>query len=394
MILADLQRPTPHAQCRITRACLVSTNDFSELEKKWDAFFEACSEATIFNSWEWLFSWWQAYAGQKKLRLLIWWNAEAAEIIGIAPLYLAIERVVAGIKCRVLRLIGDGSSDSDLLDFIIRPGYFNAVMADFGEWLTESNDWDVFVLNTVPAESRTPKAVQGIAKKWRMLYRCEDRVCGSTTLPSSFEIFLAERQPRFRTKLRSLLRKFEMDKQLVFENDSADLNRRLQSLYRLHHLRWRGKGREGVFEAKSKKLFYGFFVPRFTRKGWLRFYSLRNEHFYLAHQLCLGNNGRTYLLQEGFDLSDSSASYGQMLRCMVFRFLIEKGEKIYDFLGGYSNHKADWGAVQSKMKIAITARRNWRGEIYFRAPMWREKIASTAKRFVPETIWKMIRPRS
>lgn len=392
MILTDCNQVSARAVNKVDIRCVTSTQDFRELKKDWGTLLAACSEATVFNSWEWLFSWWQAYGDQKELRLLLWLDAEHAQLVGIAPLYLASEMIGPGLQCRVLRFLGDGSYDSDYLNFIAHPSCdFKAIVADLGQWLSTNNEWDVAVFDTLPAHSLLPEALERVAEKMDMLFGREDLRCGMTLLPGSFEAFLAERRSRFRTKLRSLLRSLDTQNDFVFENGITNLKKRLRSLFLLHELRWQKQGQPGVFGNKKKRLFYSYFVPRFARNGWLRFYSLRSGDKYLAHEMCFGKNGQTLLLQEGFDVADEKASYGQMLRAIIFRSLIENGEKVYDFLGGYSDHKADWGASQGKMTRVVVAKKNWRGHLYFKMPVWREKLATQAKQMMPEKLLQIVR---
>ncbi len=344
--------------------CVDSTQNFRELKKDWGTLLEACSEATLFNSWEWLFSWWQAYGDEKKLRILLWWDTEHAKLVGIAPLYLAREAIGPGLQCRVLRFLGDGSHDSDYLNFVVHPAYnIETMVADFGQWFRTNHEYDAAVFNTIPAHSLLPDVLAQFAEKMDMLFGREDQRCGMALLPNSVETFLAERRSRFRTKLRAVLRTFDAQNDFIFENDITNLKKRLRSLFLLHGLRWQKQGQPGVFINKKKRLFYSYFAPRFARNGWLRFYSLRAGSKYLAHEMCFGKNGQTLLLQEGFDVVDEKASYGQMLRAVVIRSLIERGEKAYDFLGGYSDHKTDWGAIQGKMVRMIIAKKNWRGQL-------------------------------
>jgi CelD/BcsL family acetyltransferase involved in cellulose biosynthesis len=206
-------------------------------------------------------------------------------------------------------------------------------------------------------------------------------------LPLSFSDFLRQRQPRFRTKLRTLLKRLD-ENALAFEAhcDARELRRRLRSLFSLHQMRWHHAGVPGVFGDPAKRAFYAHFVTRFARNGWLRLYSLREGDDYLAHQLCFGLGGVTYLLQEGFDVSNAAASYGQMLRAAVIRHLIENGERQYDFLGGFSKHKEDWGGKEGKTVHLVIARRSWRGQFYFTIPVWRDQLVTRAKQVLPTVL--------
>src|SRR4030095_4751547 len=128
----------------ILEACVSDTIGFRSLKRDWQRLFAECPGATPFNSWEWLVSWWQADGSGKRLRLLVWRVDDA--LVGIAPLYLASETTGFGIRCNVLRLVGDGSFDSDHLGFLIHPRVHAAILRRFGEWLGGTAEWDAVVL--------------------------------------------------------------------------------------------------------------------------------------------------------------------------------------------------------------------------------------------------------
>lgn len=366
--------------------CIDDIAGFRALRNDWQVLFQSCPNMTPFNSWEWLFSWWQAYRGARQLRLLTWRTNRV--LVGIAPLCLTSEKTNLGIECQVLRFVGDGSSDSDYLGCLIHPGAFTAVVQRLGEWLQASREWDALALRELPESSAWPEAVRNQADRFRFQFRVEYGQCGAVELPVSFEDFLQSRQSRFRTKLRSLLKKLDESSDLAFELscEPGHLRGRLRSLFALHQKRWQDVGAPGVFGTASKRLFYAHFVPRFARRDWLRLYSLRKGVHYVAHQLCFAFDGITYLLQEGFDVSDKSASYGQMLRAAIMRELIQRGERRYDFLGGFSRHKDDWGATEGKTVHLVVARRQWRGSLYYSLPLWRERLVSEAKRVLPDAV--------
>ncbi|MGQ0655424.1 MAG: GNAT family N-acetyltransferase [Betaproteobacteria bacterium] len=370
--------------------CIQHTAAFRALQNDWHGLHRACAHGTPFNSWAWLFSWWQANRGEKQLRLLAWRSGGA--LVAVAPFYVANEKTGIGTQANVLRMLGDGSGDSDYLDFLIRPDVFATVAQQIGEWLAANRSWDVLTLHDLPKGSPTPTVLRHAAERHGFLFRAEYGRCGMVELPGTFEQFLQSRQPRFRTKMRSLLKRLD-GHELVFEANCppAKLRERLRSLFALHQKRWHGAGTTGVFGEKAKRLFYAHFAPRFARSGWLRLYSLRKGDTDLAHQLCFRVNGVTYLLQEGFDASNPSGSYGQMLRAAVMRHLIGQGEHRYDFLGGFSRHKEDWGATEAKTTHVAIARHGWSGWLYFKLPVWREQSAEAAKRWLPAAAVRMLK---
>jgi CelD/BcsL family acetyltransferase involved in cellulose biosynthesis len=374
----------------LTTDCIEHSVGFRALAEEWGHLHDACRDSTLFNSWEWLFSWWQAYGRGKQLCLLT--CRSDGQLVGIAPLYLIFERTGVGISARVMRLVGDGSADSDYLDFLVRPDMRTAVLSVLCERLVSDSRWDVLALRALPESSLLPAVFRRIAVRRKLSLRVEHALCAALKLPKTFNEFLQGRQPRFRTKLRALLKKLDKgDLQVDVHVAPGALRRRLRSLFALHQARWRGTGAQGVFNEPRKRNFYARFAPRFARRGWLRLYSLRCGESYLAHQLCFGAHGVTYLLQEGFDVSDPSASYGQMLRAAVMRHLIEQGGTRYDFLGGTSRHKQDWGAAEGKIVHLVVAQRRPRAWLYFNLPLWRDWSANAVKRWLPAPAVRMLK---
>jgi CelD/BcsL family acetyltransferase involved in cellulose biosynthesis len=93
-------------------------------------------------------------------------------------------------------------------------------------------------------------------------------------------------------------------------------------------------------------------------------------------------------MQEGFDITDVQSSYGQMLRALVFKHIIENGGVIYDFLGGISIHKKDWGTSPAKIIHYTVAQRSIRGRIYLKTPELRELLGKHGKKYIPSPLLK------
>ena len=374
----------------LAMTCIDDSAGFRALEREWRVLHAACPEATSFNSWEWLFSWWQAYGEGRPLRLLCW-RLEGS-LAGVVPLYLASEKSALGTRARVLRMVGDGSGDSDYLDFLAQPALLPTVVEQLGRWLAARGDWHALAMRDLPEHSSVPSALQGLAERQDFLFRLAQGRCAAVKLPSSLDAFLAARQPRFRTKLRALLKRLDQGA-YAFETEvrPAQLRTKLRSLYALHQARWADAGGTGVFGDRRKRLFYAHFAARFARRGWLRLYSLRQGETYRAHQLCFGGKGVTYLLQEGFDVASPAESCGQLLRAAVIRHLIAHGERSYDFLGGYSRHKQDWGAEPAATAGVVVAARRWRARVYADAPLWRERAAGAAHWLLPKSAVRMLK---
>ena len=372
--------------------CNVDFEAFRRLEREWHELCAQCPSATMFNSWEWLFSWWQTYRGARELRLILVRSGGA--LVAVLPLCLSREPVVGPLMARVLRFVGDGSYDSDYLDWIVRSGDEDRVVAALARWFAENRDWDALRLRELPPQSTLAPRLEVLRAAVSGRVQVETGRTGVIPLPATLEEFLRGRQSRFRTKLRALLR--SMDTAGITLEVSCpphQLRSRLRSLFALHQRRWQSAGEPGVFGGRTKRLFYARFAPRFSRRGWLRLYTLQSAAGPVAHQLCFGTAGTTYLLQEGFDVTNPNASYGQMLRIAVMKHLIESGETHYDFLGGVTRHKEGWGAIEQEVSHVSIVRPTVAGRMTIAWPLFREQVGQFLKRYLPPRIVDRLRGR-
>jgi CelD/BcsL family acetyltransferase involved in cellulose biosynthesis len=86
--------------------------EIESLEEEWEDLYHESSQATPFQSWAWLYSWWESYGEGYELRLLTM-RDDAGLLVGIMPLML--ER-----KLGLRRLLFIGTGQTDYLDVLVR----------------------------------------------------------------------------------------------------------------------------------------------------------------------------------------------------------------------------------------------------------------------------------
>ena len=85
----------PGGQRQLVTAVLRDTNDFASLKEEWDELYESCPSATPFQSWEWLYSWWEIYGeGSYGLRLVTLRDAGSGLLVGLLPLMVRRGRLL------------------------------------------------------------------------------------------------------------------------------------------------------------------------------------------------------------------------------------------------------------------------------------------------------------
>ena len=104
-----------------------------------------------------------------------------------------------------------------------------------------------------------------------------------------------------------------------------------------------------VFKKGERKEFYRQFIPHAFKRNWLRFFMLSINGDPCAIQIGYVYNGIYHALQEGFNPTIQQG-IGNLLRKRAIEQLIEEGIEEYDFLGGFTQHKARW---QAKKRAGI-----------------------------------------
>jgi CelD/BcsL family acetyltransferase involved in cellulose biosynthesis len=363
------------------RVSALAEPDLDALTAEWESLLARSASDTIFLSPEWVRSWWSAYhAGRDLVALRI---DDDRELVGLALMYRKDEEILQGLRQPALAFVGDGSADSDYMDWISARGREGDVVRAVLDHLTaRTPKWDLLVLREIPDSSPHLRPLEALLGERGWTLQTEQVPCARVSLPRTWDDYLRMLKPRMRTKVRSVLRDFEGKPEAHFDRctDLADIEPRLASLYELHNRRWDMEGKRGIFHAEDKRTFYSLLSPRLLARDRLRFYSLGVGGRYVAHQYCFEYGNRMFLLQEGLDPEWFEHGAGNALRAHVFRDCVERGLDVYDFLAGVTQHKSSWGAevVHSVRLIAGP-------------PSIRNRIAFTA-RHAREAAKRLLRP--
>jgi CelD/BcsL family acetyltransferase involved in cellulose biosynthesis/peptidoglycan/xylan/chitin deacetylase (PgdA/CDA1 family) len=361
-------------------------DDVGNLSEKWNGLLTNSASNTIFLTWEWLDAWWNNYGSQRPLFVLSAWEGDALE--GIAPFYLDnLPRWGRNWKC--LKLIGDGSRDSDYLDCIARNGRENEIVGEFVRFLeSQRNRWDCLEFHGTPENSPCLKALMAHVrpKAWR--FSSEAIPCATLPLPGDWNQYLKLLKPRFRTQVRSTMNYYDekIGALPVQCEASTDIEGWLPILFDLHTRRWQSKDMPGVFGANAKQNFYRDVSKATLSKGWLAFHRLDWGERPLAMQYGFRYDNRFFLLQEGYDPEFATLRPGMALRGSLIRHWIDSGLAEYDFLAGSSAYKFEWGG-QLKQSVRLTLSPAWPAAwVSFGEAQAIEKSKEAIRAIVPESI--------
>jgi peptidoglycan/xylan/chitin deacetylase (PgdA/CDA1 family)/CelD/BcsL family acetyltransferase involved in cellulose biosynthesis len=369
-------------------------DELESLRTGWDALLRESAGASTFVTWEWAAAWWSAYGTPGDLRLLAAFKGDA--LCGIAPLRRKTVRR-CGQTVEALCFVGDGSNDSDYLDFIATAGREASVMDAFCGVLDKELDRGaVLLLNEIPAASPHLRALQDrFAGAQGRAWSEADVDCGALRLPETWEEYLSRLRPRFRTKVRSVLRDMESrpDVRFGFCETPQQVGAMLPVLFDLHTRRWNHDGKPGVFGWDAKRAFYRNVSTRLLERGWLRFSWLEWNGRVLACQYGFTYGNTYYHLQEGYEPDSAHWNIGIALRAWSIRKLLHQGIREYDFLGGLGRHKTDWGADLKRSKQVLVAKPGFGNLLFRRGPAGAARARESVKRVLPEAVLAARRAR-
>lgn len=368
-----------------------SLEELRTIEAGWKELLANYPLATTFSTPEWLVSWWRNFGKEQEL-LVVGFFADSC-LVALAPFSLTPFRVANTMSLRQLRLMGDGSKDSDNLDLPVKRGFedsFAASLLDFLE--SERNSWDFSELNTVPPQSPGIQAFQRLLGRRKWVAIEKKRPASAIILPPTWEEYLLQLSAKERGKITYYGKRLEKKYRSRFykcESD-AELPVCLEALFELHQKRWQSAGQPGSFASAARRQFYLDIGRLFLAQGLLEFWLLELNGQMAAAQFGFRFCDTVSQLQEGFDREYSNDSVGYLLRARVIQQLIAQGVRTYDFLGGEPGYKAKWAARAGHYLDLSFARPFSVGAAYLHVRSYAGRGKSWLRRNLSEKAWEIL----
>jgi CelD/BcsL family acetyltransferase involved in cellulose biosynthesis len=357
------------------------------LRPHWEHLLDSSSETSIFSTPEWLLSWWRAYRVGGELWCLSFCEQDGT-VVGIAPLFVSRTNRILGRALRRVSFIGAGSTDSDGLNFVIRPGYAEACVDSFLAWIATRQDWDICSLDTLPQNSRVAQLIRGRLASLSWPHDLAYVPHWYVPLPATWKLYLESLSPEFRPLLTRYPRRLESRNscRVLRCESSADLQQYLPVLFNLHQRRRRQVGDEGAFASTGRRRFYEIMGAEFLRRGWLEFWVLEVNGAAVAANFCFRYRRTVYLLQEGFDPEYAKDRVGYALRSKMLQSFIDQGMETYDFLGGSEPYKQKFASKQDAYLTVSFAKPRTLGELSLRAHQCRNGIREWLRTKLPDAV--------
>jgi len=334
--------------------CLSTLDELRALRPEWDDLLKEAESASIFQTWEWVTTWYEHFGTDKSLLVLTVRDA-AGRLVGLAPFSLSVSG-----GCRFLYLLGRKVTLTEYFDATLHPDVAEvAVEAIFDAWHRRANEWNLLRLPVSEGDGPFIRHVRRLAAGYGYRIYAEAREAASRPLPPSWEGFHRTLKKSMKDNVNNYvnrLRREGHDERLVIVEDPAELDVTLDTFFELH--RRRAEADLGVphldrFATPESRRFFRAVAGRLLERGKIWPCLLYVDGTPVAAQICLLQGGRFYLYLSGYD--PAWARYGVML--VLSRRCIERaiafGYRELDLLRGVDQVKTRWGC-QPRALVDLT----------------------------------------
>lgn len=319
---------------------LVTTLDsFLDLKDEWNRLYEKSDVATVFSSWEWMYTWWEVYQDQCQRKLYILCFYKNNKLVGIAPFQIDKFYPQAFIQGRTLRFIGLGDLRDDrivsqYLDILAISDYEDEVVTAVSNYLVaHKRDWDFADLEYLLEDALVLKCFSsgchGITHE-----QTEYGVRFTVPQMENFDDYLAAMGKRWRkmyTKKDRLLKR-DGNVDITITDTVESIDRSFQQLSEMHYSRWKDRVDHCIFESQHFNSFHKKVLKRLLpeKKAFIKTLSLNGEA--LASYYFFTDKGQIHYYQSGFH-SKYANKYSPLflLVCKEVEQSIEN-KQLFDFM--------------------------------------------------------------
>lgn len=319
---------------------ITNQEQLGAIKDEWDALLKK-SQATVFQSFAWQYTWFKHYGKRKRLLTLLIY--EKKKLIGIAPLFVSFGYL--GLPLKIVSFLSIGPTDYG--DFILASGKEEIALKAVLDYLTEYKKWDVLDWQQLRKNSRSLEVLEKLlAENHFTLKELVQDVSFAVELPGNWEQLLSSLSKKFRWNVEYYNRRLRRDYNFELEEvrQEKDLAKKMESFFNLHRRRWRDKKQPGLFFSKKYQAFHQDIAAEFLKEGWLKLCFLKLNNEVVASLYGFKHNQVFYYYLGGFDPAWGRFSVATVLTSQAMKEALEEKFVWFDFLRGEESYKLKWQA--------------------------------------------------
>lgn len=299
--------------------------------------------ATIFQSPEYAWVWWEEFGALRSLALAEI-HDEAAVLLGIAPLSMEPDGVV--------HFVGDPAV-TDYLAPVSRPHDRDRVATAIIEVATGLAGFTGLSLSALPADTGWNDALSRAAKAAGLVV-IEDTidVCPVAQIDGSWEGYLSSLSGKQRHEIRRKARRLqEHGGYAVRLSGTASIDEDLDAFFALHRS---SDGPKGKFMHENMATYFRRLAHTMLDGGRLRLAMMELAGVPVAGLFGFSDGATWSIYNSAYDHARRELSPGMVLVADTIKLAAEEGCSRYDFLRGAEEYKYRFGAVDRQI-VTVTA---------------------------------------
>lgn len=354
----------------LTVNCVDTLDGFEGLRDQWNQLSE--SGGTIFQTWEWCWTWWQRYGKRRKLFIICVWDC--GKLVGLAPLFIS---TYFGLPFKVASFLGTGCSDYG--DFLIEADRADAIVGAMIPFLEEDRRWDVLDLQQLSPESSALR-LESMLRSFPMKRLLQDE-CYFLQMPETYQDLLTSLSKKFRWNVQYYKRRLEREGRMEFRrcSDPNIVVEDVETFFRLHQKRFVSKKKLGRFLSPRFTRFHKEVAARLLDEERLGLYTLSMDGEPVASLYGFELGKTFYYYLAGFEPDWGRLSVSTVLLSLVFEDCLGRGLTGFDFLRGAEPYKLKWGATGSHNSRLVVGRSTHRAEFIHKLIQTENRLVVHAK---------------
>ncbi|WP_233452025.1 GNAT family N-acetyltransferase [Rubrobacter xylanophilus] len=332
-----------------TASVVRSGRELEFLEGDWEELYAASSPATPFQSWAWLYSWWEVYGSGREPCIIT--VRSGGKLVGLLPL---VREHWTG------RVLFMGTGPSVYLDMLAREGAEEAVARAAAERLREElRPWEVADLQHL----RPGAAAWELLRSWEGPAASVWQTDCPVLKARPFEELLAPLTQKQRGNVRRLIRRSEREGLRAVAAGAEEAAAAASRMLGMHRKVWRNRGINPEHLSPRFEALLRLASERLTKRG-LGFVSefRRGEEVVASHLLLVGHDRVGGYL--------SGATEEAFRRYAVYPLYVRDGVEearsrglpVFDLMWGRGEHKLQWSPQMIPSRRLILGRA--------RLPLW------------------------
>jgi CelD/BcsL family acetyltransferase involved in cellulose biosynthesis len=324
---------------RITEA-----GGWRSIAAEWDRALRATPGYTALQSFDFLATWWERMAGNRRLWVLAFYDAR--DIVGIAPFQMTEHRIL-GKSYRTLEFVG--MTEDILVPKVLFPEDRSVELrAALVDYLAEHrSEWDLLELDELAAADPLLASLSELSRRGGLIHRERPfHDCPFIDLSKeTHESFFAKRSRKLLKNVRAAERKLAELGTVTVACHAADsdIDVGFEQFLQIEKLSWKREAEVGMASDASYAVFYRALLGVFARKHGARVMILAVGGRPIAGTIAIVFDGIYCSLQIVHDEAYARFSPGTLLEFHELDGLLRsRSAQRYEFLGGALTNKLRW----------------------------------------------------